>query len=121
MERRQRFALRVWPGLPGVQALDDDAPLVTVAESLGRTDCAGWALNSEPQPLRASINRAWVDREVHRDRMVSASDSFRPPAAPRYELATEGRSIVRWPELTIHISTDTPNRRRYLGPRPDWL
>lgn len=67
-------------GLPGVQALDDDAPSVTIAESLGRTDCAGWRAWLGTTTRKDLLNRAWVDREVHKDRMVWASDSFRPPA-----------------------------------------
>jgi hypothetical protein len=37
-------------GLPGVQAPDDDVSSVTVAESLGRTGCAGCRVGSDHNP-----------------------------------------------------------------------
>lgn len=85
-------------GLPFVQALADDAPSVTVAEASVELIAQDGALGSEPQPEMTSSTALGLV-EVRKDRMVWASDSFRPPAPPRYELATEGRWIVRWPEF----------------------
>jgi hypothetical protein len=108
------FRLAGPAGLPGVQALDDDVSSVTVAESLGRTDCAGWRAWLGTRTRKDLLNRAWVDREVHKDRMVWASDSFLPPAPPKVRARDRGPIDRTMPELTIHISTDTPNRRDTL-------
>lgn len=78
------------PALPGLQALDDDVSSVTVAESLGRTDCAGCRAWLGTTTRKDLLNRAWLDRQVHKDRIGVGLRQF--PASG----SSEGTSWRRW-------------------------
>lgn len=109
-----RFRFAGPGGLPGVQALDDDVSSVTVAESLCRTDCARCPVGSKPQPGRTSSTALGLIAKFMRTALAWASGSFRPLAPPKVRARDRGPIDRTMPELTIHISTDTPNRRDTL-------
>jgi hypothetical protein len=76
--------------------------LVAVDEGLIKSAAQYAALRSEPQS-EGLLKPRLSCREVHQDRVLPAFHPSRRPAPLKVRLPADGRSIVRWPELTIHV------------------